>query len=112
MKLLLCGLFLISSSAFASRIITLKKEASDALYHISHCTAQVSEILVDGAWIGETKKWNNRNRNYGYTFNVFNTNWSDFSTYKVGEIRLKAQFIANPPADAPSYYFKCSLKKQ
>lgn len=108
--MLLCTL-LLTTSSFASSIITLKKEASDALYHISYCTTQISEILVEGAWIGETKKWSNRNRNYGYDFSVFNTDWSDFSTYKVGVIKLHAKYIANPPADASSYEFVCKIKK-
>lgn len=112
MKALLCGLFLLSSATHASNIIELKKEANDALSHISHCTNQMSQILVDGAWIGKTIRWDSRNRNYGYTFHVFNTDWSDFSTYKVGEIRLNAQYLANPPADGSSYKYNCTLKLQ
>ena len=107
---LILSLSLSVSFSCASSNYELKKEANDALYNISKCANEMPQILTSGAWIGKTQYWDSRNKNYGYNFHVFNTDWSDFSTYKVGELRLVATYIPNPPADASSYKYTCTIK--
>ncbi|MCX4027700.1 hypothetical protein H0A36_24880 [Endozoicomonas sp. SM1973] len=99
-----------STSVFASTYYELGEEANDALAGLSeHCVEALLKVkLKEGnSWIGSSAKWYNQNNNYGYNFDVFYR--LGFSTEKLATIHLTGKYIPNPPADASSYKYSCSV---